>query len=444
MGAAVLDPLFRLVEPLPVLAQDIVVFVVLLLPALLAGVLVLFGFRPFALVKAMLWRFRWTNLLFVLLIAVSVGIGVGLIAQERGLRQGTARAADKFDLIVSAPGSEITMLFAAVYLQPSDVPLLSGETYNAIANADNVALAAPIAFGDSYDASPVVGTTGAFVMHLTETLGDGRLFENLDEAVIGARVSLAIGESFTPAHGVGDAAEHDAHAGANYTVVGVMEPTGSPWDRAILVPVEGVWAVHGLATGHAPERIEQIGPPFDADYFPGTPAVLLRAEELWANYALRSQFTTDQTMAFFPGAVLASLHGLLGDVRQVMSVMAVVTQILVTAGVLTGLVILTRLFARRLALLRALGAPRRFVFSVVWSYAATLIFVGAGLGVLVGVGAATIISRVVTEQTDILVTATLGWPEFHLVAAFVSFTVLLALLPAFIALSRPVVTDLRG
>ena len=57
---------------------------------------------------------------------------------------------------------------------------------------------------------------------------------------------------------------------------------------------------------------------------------------------------------FFPGAVLAQLHALLGDVRQVMSLLAIVTQVLVAAGVLTGLVILTRLYAQRLALLRAL------------------------------------------------------------------------------------------
>ena len=61
-----------------------------------------------------------------------------------------------------------------------------------------------------------------------------------------------------------------------------------------------------------------------------------------------------------------------------------------------------------------------------------------------GYAASAIISRVVTERTDILVNATLGWPEFHLVAGFVGLTVILALLPAFIALSRPVATDLRS
>ncbi|SFV34696.1 putative ABC transport system permease protein [Devosia crocina] len=439
-----LGPLYRAIEWMPIAAQDAVVLLVLLLPALVVGGLVIFGYRPFSLVRAMLWRFRWTNLLFIGLIAVSVGIGVGLIAQERGLRQGTARAADPFDLIVAAPGSEITMLFAAVYLQPSDVPLLSGDTYQSIATAENVSLAAPIAFGDSYNAYPIVGSTPQFVTHMSPALVEGAMFRGHADAVIGSGVDLTIGATFTPAHGVGDAVEHDAHAQFKYTVVGRMQPTGSPWDRSIVVPVEAVWEVHGLANGHAPERADQLGPPFDPDYFPGTPAVLVSAEQLYANYALRAQFQTAETMAFFPGAVLASLHGLMGDVRQVMSVMAVITQVLVTTGVLVGLVILMRLFARRLALLRALGAPSRFVFSVVWSYAATLIFIGAVAGVGVGFLAAAIISRVVTAQTDILVNATLSWPEFHLVAGFISLTVLLALVPAFIALSRPVITDLRS
>lgn len=431
-------------DELPALAQDVLSFILLILPALLAGLVVVTGYRPFALVAAMLWRFRWTNLLFVALIAVSVGIGVGLIAQERGLRQGTARAAEKFDLVVTAPGSEVTMLLAAVYLQPQDVPLLPGEVYDEIARHENVDIAAPIAFGDSFEGAPVVGTTADFVAHLTGDLAEGRVFEDVEEAVIGAAIPLQVGDGFEPAHGAGEAAEAGAHHGADFHVVGRMRPTGSPWDRAILVPVEAVWQVHGLADGHAPERAGRLGPPFDPDYFPGTPAILLRAEQLWANYALRSEFTRADTMAFFPGAVLSRLHGLLGDVRQVMSVMAVVTQVLVTASVLAGLVILIRLFARRLALLRALGAPRRFVFAVVWSYAALLIGAGALLGLAVGYVAAGLISKVVTARTDILVQASLSWPEVHLVAAFVSLTLLLALLPAFIALNRPVVSDLRG
>ncbi|HBD91041.1 MAG: hypothetical protein A2092_01775 [Rhodobacteraceae bacterium GWE1_64_9] len=422
--------------------QDLLVALLLIAPGMAAGAVVLRGLAPGPLVRAMLRRFGWVNLLFVLLIAVSVGLGVGLVAQERGLRQGSARAAEKFDLIVAAPGSEVTAMLAAVYLQPSDMPLLTGAQYAEIASADGVDFAAPIAFGDSFGAAPVVGTTAAFVTHLAGPLAEGRMFATEAEAVVGAFVPLRTGDSFPPAHGHGPAAETDAHAGAGYTVTGRMAPTGSPWDRAILVPVEGVWAVHGLATGHAPGSV-QIGPPFDPGYMPGTPAVLVRATELWGNYALKSRFSRPDMMAFFPGTVLAQLHGLMREVRAVMSLLAVMTQVLVTLSVLIGLMILVRLIARSLAVLRAIGAPARFVFAVVWSYSATLIASGALLGLGLGWAAARLLSAFVTARTDVLVRADLGWGELHLVAGFVSLTLILALLPAWAAIRRPLLSDLR-
>ncbi|ANT61666.1 hypothetical protein AYJ57_14340 [Salipiger sp. CCB-MM3] len=437
-------------DSLPVLAQDIGLLIVLLLPALLTGLLVLHGYAPWPLLRGFLSRFRTSAVLFVLLIAISVGMGVGLLAQERGLRHGTAQAADKFDLIVAAPGSELTALFASVFLQPSDMALISGATYAEIETQEHVAIAAPLAFGDSYGNAPVVGTTAEFLRHLSDDRIEGSLWQDHAEAVIGALVPLQIGAQFTPAHEVGDAADAEAHRdehghGGGITVTGRMAPTGTPWDRAILIPVEYVWEIHGLANGHAPDRDTQMGPPFDPEYFPGTPAVVIRSDELWANYALRSEFTRDgETMAFFPGAVLSGLYRVMGDVRQAMSLLALVTQVLVAASVLLGLFILTRLFRRQIALLRALGAPRRFVFATVWAFSAALLLSGAVLGLGVGWGAAELLSRVVTARTDIAISAPLGWGELHFLAGFVSVTMLLSLLPAAMVLRQPVVDGLRS
>lgn len=424
--------------------QDALFALALILPAILTGLIVLRGYAPGPLVRALIWRFRWPNLMFILLIAVSVGMGIGLIAQERGLRRGTAAAAEKFDMIVAAPGSEMTLMLASVFLQASDVPLLDGAIYTEVAAHPHVSIAAPLGFGDSHGDAPVIGTIADFALHLTDGALEGRMWQEPFEAIAGAYVPLEIGARFLPAHGAGDSSDPEAH-GDHYTVVGRMPPTGSPWDRAILVPIEGVWAVHGLASGHAPDAPNQLGPPFDARYFPGTPAIVVKADELWATYSLRSEFTRDaETMAFFPGTVLAELYAVMGDVRQAMSLMTLVTQSLVATSVLVGLFILTRLFRRQIALLRALGAPARFVLSVVWSYAATLLVLGSALGVLTGIGAAHILSRIVTARTDILVVPALGWNEVHLVAGFVSITVILSLLPAWATLRRPVVEGLRA
>ncbi|MGP3698528.1 ABC transporter permease [Rhodobacter sp. NSM] len=428
----------------PALAQDVVLLLALLAPTALIGLVVLRGFALAPLLGGLLRRQTAISAVFAALIAVSVGLGVGLIAQERGLRQGTARAADRFDLVIAAPGSEITAMLAAVYLQPSDMALVDGETYDRIAGHPGVRLVAPIGFGDSWNGAPVVGTTSDFVRHLSGGLDEGRMFSTEGEAVAGARLPIAIGDRFEPAHGTGHGAEEGAHEEAAYEVVGRMPLTGTPWDRALLVPIESVWSVHGLANGHGDDWTGAVGPPFDPSRFPGTPAVMVRAQSLGATYGLRAEFTDDRTMAFFPGTVLARLHALMGDIRQAMSVLAVITQVLVTAGVLAGLMMLTRLIARRLALLRALGAPRRFVFALTWSFAVTLILAGAAGGLILGIGATAAISAAITARTDILVRASLGWPELHLVAGFVSLTALLALVPAYLTMNRPVIADLRG
>jgi putative ABC transport system permease protein len=413
-------------------AQDLLLLLTLLAPAIVLGVALLRGYAPWAVLFALVLRSRGAAVVFVALIAVSVGLGVALLAQERALRQGAARAADGFDLIVAAPGSEVTMLLAAVYLQPTDVPLLSGAVYDEIVRDPRVTLAAPIAFGDSYAGAPVVGTIAGFVDHLSGPLAEGRMFADHREAVVGAFVDVAMGDELEPAHGMGIVADLHAHAEEQYVVVGRMASTGSPWDKAILVPIEGVWEVHGLAAGHAEEDHEQLGPPFDPALFPGTPAVLVVADKLVDNYAIRSAFTRDDAMAFFPGAVIANLNSLMGDVRQVMSVMAVVTQGLVMTGIVAGLVILMRLFAGSLALLRAIGAPKRFVFAVVWAYAAGLAVTGAAFGLLLGMAISKVLSGIVTARTDVLVSASLGWSEVHLVAGFVTLCILFALLPAIV------------
>ena len=434
-------------DGLPVTVQDMLVALLLLAPAALIGLAVIRGFAPGPLIRAMIGRFFSANVLFVLLIAVSVGLGIGLIAQERGFRHGTAHAADKFDLVVTAPGSELTMMMAAVYLQPTDAPLLDGATYAELAGHENVALAAPLAFGDSYRGAPLVGTIADFARYLSSDRIEGRLWQTSSEAVIGAAVPLQIEDRFTPAHGMTGphSEEEDEDHDIDLTVVGRLGVTGTPWDRAILVPIETIWEVHGLANGHALAAGDQIGPPFDSEFFPGTPAVIVRSEQLWANYALRSQFTRDkQTMAFFPGEVLARLYSVIGDVRQAMEILSLVSQILVAASVLLGLFILTNQLRRHMALLRALGAPGRFVFAVIWGYATSLLVIGAMLGLAVGAGAATALSEIVSRQTGIAISAPLGWAEIHLVAGFVSVSVFLALYPAYSVLRSPVATGLRS
>jgi len=113
-------------------------------------------------------------------------------------------------------------------------------------------------------------------------------------------------------------------------------------------------------------------------------------------------------------------------------------------AVLAGLSLLVRVFARGLALLHALGAPRRFVLALIWSYAAALVGLGALLGLTLGWVVATGLSRIVTVRTDVLVAARIGWTEVQLVAGFASLALVLALVPALLAGRGSPLEDLRA
>ena len=83
--------------------------------------------NPFPIVMTLFRRNRATVLLFICLVMLAIALGVAISAQERALRQGSARAADRFDLIIGAPGSQTELLMNIVYLQPSAIELLKPE-----------------------------------------------------------------------------------------------------------------------------------------------------------------------------------------------------------------------------------------------------------------------------------------------------------------------------
>lgn len=122
-------------------------------------------------------------------------------------------------------------------------------------------LAIPLCLGDYYGPFRVVGTTPDMFSKLNfgaagerqYTFSSGRNFETWNkqhgyfEAVVGATVAqekqLKLGAQFSPAHGDPDGHGHDR----KFTVVGILDRTGTPNDRAVFINIEGFY----LMTDHA-------------------------------------------------------------------------------------------------------------------------------------------------------------------------------------------------
>ncbi|MGI9492223.1 MAG: hypothetical protein ACR2QF_07490, partial [Geminicoccaceae bacterium] len=123
--------------------------------------------NPWPVIRALFRRNRSSTVLFTALVACAVALGVAITSQERALREGSARAADKFDLIVAAPGSQTDLLMSIVFLRPVAVELMQPGDVAQVLTDDRSEWAAPIAFGDSFHGHSIIGTTAAFVEHLS-------------------------------------------------------------------------------------------------------------------------------------------------------------------------------------------------------------------------------------------------------------------------------------
>lgn len=405
--------------------------------------------NPTSIAWAMICRHPATTAIFVVVIAIAVALGIGISAQERSLREGSAMAADRFDLLVAAPGNPTEIVFNTVFLRPSAVKLLDPAIVAQALTDKRVEYAAPIGFGDNVSGLQVVGTIPQFVNRLSDGLSEGRMFANSLEAVVGASVPFHMGQKVVPLHGSSAFEDGDEAAGAEeghhhyeLTIVGRMKPIGNPWDRAVIVPIETLWEAHGLPNGH-PEGTVQVGPPFDPSRIPGLPAIVIKARTFADMYGLRDAYKTPQSMAFFPAEVLLQLYDLMGNIRQVMSIMASVTQVLAFLAIFAGVFALMKLFETQFAVLRALGASRLYVFLSVWLFASAIVLTGVVLGVGVGYGVASFASGLIARMSGVKLTASLGMDEFALAASGAVIGILLATVPALLLYRRSVAAFLR-
>ncbi len=423
-------------------------------------------------------RRNWIGVSIVaLLVALATALGVAVTLQERALRLGSARAAAPFDLVIGAPGSETQLVLSSVFLQPAPLPLLSADVLAALRADSRVEAAVPVGFGDFVGDYPIVGTTSDAILMLGG-LAEGDGFEHLGDAVAGAGVKRQVGSGFRPFHGtVGQPG--DVHAEAEYRIVGRMVSTGTPWDRAILVPIQSVWEVHAdhgpddapqAATPVAPEhddhdhddgheRVAGTGQahvndqrhdhdhdhdgefasrPVDEDALagadnPGVPAIVVKPKSFADAYNLRQQYRSATTVAVFPGEVLTRLYGTLGDARSVLAVGAAGAQSLVAAAILMVIAVHVLQRRRQIGALRAFGAPRAVVLAMVWLEVFMILAFGLLVGFGFGYAAVRVLSQRLGEASGVALPVEFQPSDTWTLLAFLCVAAVVTLLPALIA-----------
>jgi putative ABC transport system permease protein len=223
-----------------------------------------------------LWKIAWRSIqqraLASSLTGFSMALGVAMVVAVLVIKGVVSQSFEEggksvgYHLVVGAKGGREQLVLSTIFLVSKPVENIPYSYYKKFLPDGEfgplMAKAVPICLGDFYDEYRVVATTPAMLENFDDDPGvvhfefaEGRNFEHRNrvfkhngenlrgngyfEAVLGSEVARTsgkrVGDDINPRHGADEEShEHDA-----FTIVGVLERTGTPSDRAVFVNMEG-------------------------------------------------------------------------------------------------------------------------------------------------------------------------------------------------------------
>lgn len=352
----------------------------------------------------------------ILSAALASGLMMSVFAIQAQAEKAFANPDIGFEAVLGARGSKLQLVLNSIFhleTSPGNVPW---SLYTTLRDrTPGVQLAVPFATGDNYLGFRIVGTVNNFFNGLPSGIGPaytlregGRIFDDgYREAVVGSFVAestgLEVGDTINPYHGL--TFDESARHSEVYTVVGILEPTNTPSDRVIWIPIEGIFRMEGHVLRATGEEYQASAGQAIPDEHKEVSAVLLKLASPAVGWQLEQTINRQgkvATLAFPLETVMLDLFDKMGWVNRVLELVAYLV-VLVSASAITASVYNTINERRReFAILRALGARRRTVFSAIILESGLIGLFGGLLGYGVYAIILTVAAWVVREQTGVV------------------------------------------
>jgi putative ABC transport system permease protein len=346
-----------------------------------------------------------------------------------------------YDVLVGVKGSPLQLTLNTVYHIDKSPGNIKYQVYEDLAHSRNyrryVKTAVPICVGDSYKGQRIVGTlpsmfgynddgSRADVEHRFEyrpghsfEVGDGKMFApDRFEAVIGSDVSkltgLKSGDTFQATHGMPLPSETpDIHKEV-WKVVGVLKPSHTSNDRVLYIPLISFYTIfeHGEAEiaremirqGENPATRPKPADEDEVQHYKLRPdgtidlelpkearevsAVLVQSRGAggFAGQALAYNLNLmPDVMAVNPASVMQEFFStFLDSSAKVLLLIALLVTVVAAASIMTTIYNSVSARRREIAILRALGATRKRILTLICLEALLVGVIGGLLGLFVG------------------------------------------------------------
>lgn len=331
----------------------------------------------------------------ILAIALSVALFLGVEKVRTGAKASFADTISGTDLIVGARSGSVQLLLYSVFRIGSATNNLTWESYLDIAERPEVDWIVPISLGDSHRQFRVMGTTPAFFDRYKYrsdqplTLRDGAVMDDMFDTVIGADVAAtlgySIGDPVVVAHGLASFSEHEDQP---FRVSGILDKTGTPVDRTVIVGLDAIEAIHvdwqsgaqipGQSTPADVLRQMELNPQ-------AVTAALVGVKSRLQVFGLQrsiNEYAEEPLLAILPGVALQELWQIVGIAET--ALIGVSAMVVVTALIGMMATIFSSLNERRreMAIFRAMGARPRVILGLLVLEAILMAAIGALLGLV--------------------------------------------------------------
>ncbi len=467
----------------------------------------------FTVIRRSLTARAFSTVVTILMVATAVGLMLVLLSMRDSSRRAFQRGSGNMHLLVSRDASPLESVLNGVFYANSPRQPIPWSKYEEIARSFPLEYAIPIQLGDSYRGFPVLATTAAFFEQYqpdVETPWSFKAGHELDgepfQVVIGSETAkatgLTLGDRVYLAHGHGRTSdetgtapaatnhvqgdvEHEAHDddhdhdhdhdhadGADaqgdhvhepegaahvhrdfpFTVVGILDPTGGPHDRALFADLESAWVIHAhdRRVRESAEVHETTAEDLRDDDRLIT-GIYLRVKTREGAMMSGAQQQVFDQLRRDPSVTVASpvqqidnLFKIVANVDQIFLGLAAV--VMISSGIAIMLALYNSMEQRRrqIAVLRVLGCSRRRVFGLIVTESAIIGLAGTVLGVLLAFLGAIAVAVVLKDRLGLVIEPQLPLTAIAAVAvATIALSSLAGLVPGVAAYRTAVARNLR-
>ncbi len=387
-----------------------------------------------------------TAILTILTVAISVILLLGVERIRTQAKDSFANTISGTDLIVGGRSGQVNLLLYSVFRIGNATNNIDWKSYQEFSQHRAVKWAIPISLGDSHKGFRVMGTNHSYFEHYRYgqkqnlAFSQGKEFNGLFDAVIGSDVARTLnyqlGSEMIIAHGISDVG-FSRHDNTPFRVVGILAPTGTPVDKTVHVSLEAIEAIHvgwesGANLGNNPsaEQLEAMN--FQPKQIT---AMLLGLKSKIQTFALQRQINTypkEPLSAILPGVALHELWGMMSVAEQALMAVSIFVVVAGLLGMLSSLLTSLQERRREMAILRAMGARPRHVFSLLILEASVLTFIGLLVGIIGLYAMLTVAGPIIQQSYGInLQMSALSHYEWMLLAAVQLAGTIIGFIPAF-------------